>query len=425
MSNQDGLNPGDADIEYIVQRWKENLYLVHYRSSSPSDDEWVSVNEIPPNMVQDFNSLSKKERRIRRLNYKKQRKVPVEDMKLTRKPYSFNYDDMKKKMNKEAEEKSRVSKKIATPEKWKRNNYVKKKIVERGPCKWKCFNIISKEKREHLRQDYRTSHNQAAWLSSCIVIKNINKKRQQRRQINLVKKGIGCDKRKRKRKVQFQYGFNIDGYRTPVCLKALLAILGISSWNIDNLHANYSKGIHGETPRKISGGHNKTAPDMLLKIKKHIDSFPRTKSHYTVTEGERYLSAELSVLKMFNLFLEKYQPQYRKQQVRITRCQHNNEKFSEPIIKKIVNKNVYYEEFNKTGYRFGEIKVDQCNKCVKFKNDLARKQKGSQSYKKVECELNDHLYWADVSYKMQRHDDKLATHIEDIADEHDCIIGDE
>lgn len=54
---------------------------------------------------------------------------------------------------------------------------------------------------------------------------------------------------------------------------------------------------------------NQIPPNIILQIKNHINSFPRCVSHYSRNDNreKRYLSPELSVKKMYRMYLEKYE----------------------------------------------------------------------------------------------------------------------
>lgn len=54
---------------------------------------------------------------------------------------------------------------------------------------------------------------------------------------------------------------------------------------------------------------NQIPPNIILQIKNHINSFPRCVSHYSRNDNreKQYLSPELSVKKMYRMYLEKYE----------------------------------------------------------------------------------------------------------------------
>lgn len=67
------------------------------------------------------------------------------------------------------------------------------------------------------------------------------------------------------------------------------------------------------SPKDIRGKHtnrpSKISDEILFQIKTHIQSFPRLISHYNRHDNneKRFLSPELSISKMYNLYLEKHE----------------------------------------------------------------------------------------------------------------------
>ena len=63
MIENNTLQTDSCDIEYIIQHWKNKLYLVHYRNTDISDNEWLTDGDIDQELLKSFNKLSTKEKK--------------------------------------------------------------------------------------------------------------------------------------------------------------------------------------------------------------------------------------------------------------------------------------------------------------------------------------------------------------------------
>ena len=100
---------------------------------------------------------------------------------------------------------------------------------------------------------------------------------------------------------------NNGGVSIRVCKTAFLRIHGISN---GRLSWALSAALKGGTPHQDQRGHhepkNKTDTTRLNIIDAHIESFPQYTSHYSRHDNphRRYLSPELSITKMYELYRE-------------------------------------------------------------------------------------------------------------------------
>ena len=69
---------------------------------------------------------------------------------------------------------------------------------------------------------------------------------------------------------------------------------------------------HTDERGKLTPG-NKTSDDDIAFIKQHIESFPHYQSHYSRCDNlhRKYLSPELSIAKMYELYKEKFREEKR------------------------------------------------------------------------------------------------------------------
>ena len=128
--------------------------------------------------------------------------------------------------------------------------------------------------------------------------------------------------------------------------------------------------VAGKTTNGILGGHdgrgkksssNKTTDEQIAFVKAHIESFPRTESHYCRKETQRqYLDSTLSINKMYTLYGEKCKAEigehYKCVSLAMYRC-------------------IFVEQYN---LGFFHPKKDQCSECAKY-SMMSADQKASNN----------------------------------------------
>ena len=104
------------------------------------------------------------------------------------------------------------------------------------------------------------------------------------------------------------YYINNGERSVRICKKAFLSIHGVSSGRITRILAGQAQ--QGGVPKLDRRGRhpppNKTSENDLAFIRQHIESFPVYESHYSRNDNpnRRYLSPDLSVSKMYQLYQE-------------------------------------------------------------------------------------------------------------------------
>lgn len=103
------------------------------------------------------------------------------------------------------------------------------------------------------------------------------------------------------------------GEENKTCNKVFLSIHEITKSRLERLQKHLPNG-NVTAPTDHRGKHqnrvNKLPDDTNAKIREHILSFPRYKSHYSRKDNHRYyLSPLLSISKLHQLFLEKHEPE--------------------------------------------------------------------------------------------------------------------
>lgn len=96
-----------------------------------------------------------------------------------------------------------------------------------------------------------------------------------------------------------------------ICKKAFCALFGVGKSVVERIVSSLKSNI--PSPIDKRGKHvtrtNKINERILLQIKTHISSFPKSVSHYSRhnNQNKQYLSPELCILKVYNMYLEKYE----------------------------------------------------------------------------------------------------------------------
>ena len=137
---------------------------------------------------------------------------------------------------------------------------------------------------------------QNAYLCGCVQVSEVKRRYM----------GKGSESRRRYSR---QYYVKAGSVSVRVCKVAFLNIFGISNGRLD--HALKAEATAGGSPHSDQRGRhppvNKTLEESISRVKGHIESFPRYKSHYSRTDNpnREFLSPDLSVQVMHCLYQEK------------------------------------------------------------------------------------------------------------------------
>lgn len=189
----------------------------------------------------------------------------------------------------------------------------------------------------------------------------------------------------------FKYFAIKDSERVEVCRNAFISLHAVSNKVVYRLTQILAKGEQPIDMRGKHYNHNKMSNDVLVKVKEHIDSYPKKTSHYSSTVVT-YLDAGLTCTKMHEMLVEKH-----------------------PELKDIIKYEyflTYYKE--NYGYRFGRPQVDVCSMC----EDLNTKIKSStlnENAKRVSvAELMVHKRRASKFYKKIQEVSELCSTRDDV-----------
>lgn len=139
--------------------------------------------------------------------------------------------------------------------------------------------------------------------------------------------------------------------RVDVCRKAFLSLHAISNKALQRLTKIINEGELPVDKRGQHGNQPRISDDTIVKIREHIESYPKKLSHYA-SKTLTYLDAALTVKKMYEMFLQK------------------NPDLQNKIKYEFFLK-YYKENYN---YKFGRPQVDVCSTCedltVKMRSPL-------------------------------------------------------
>lgn len=181
-------------------------------------------------------------------------------------------------------------------------------------------------------------------------IGNLNLQRQfivRHTKVDQVKQKTSKKEHSRRQKTVFYY-LTKNSEQTLVCKKFFLGTLGISERTVrTSLEKVNDHGI--VVPDKRGGRQSEKvkARDLAIHtaIQNHIDKFPRVESHFCRAKSTReYLHPDLTILKMYSLFLEE--------------IKENDE---------IPSITTYRNIFRSKNLSFHRPKKDQCSLCITYK----------------------------------------------------------
>jgi hypothetical protein len=236
----------------------------------------------------------------------------------------------------------------------------------------------------------------------------------------VVYKGKGLQLRRRRQRAftaEYHLKSPTNNKRSHVCFDAFIAVLGVGAKQVKNLNTYVWTNPHGPiVPDDGRGKHanrpNRLSESVVARIDAHILSFPRSASHYSLKTQKKFLSAELSVCKMYQMYLEKFEPQAAQVVVNDDAEEKegstdDEEKEDDNLPKPEVAYDFYNDRFRKFDLTFGKPVVDSCATCdeLKLKIEAADDEDSAQVQR---IRRRDHLKEADMGYAMRKHDFDLA-----------------
>ncbi|CAG9789604.1 unnamed protein product [Diatraea saccharalis] len=153
----------------------------------------------------------------------------------------------------------------------------------------------------------------------------------------------------KKRSCSHKYYIKLEIKNIQVCRDGFASIHEISKKRVDNVSKEYRDPTVTIPAKSERGKHlnrpNRVSDEWVSKVDSHIRSFPCRESHYSRNKSSRYyLSPELNIKRMYDLYLKKYEPGL------------------EAPAKPKVSFDFYYRYFKQNfKYSFGSPRSDTCN----------------------------------------------------------------
>lgn len=328
---------------------------------SINDPDYGNPNS--PIEVSDFENMSEYERLCGTVQNKKN---------LNNTTYNVEYNDDEVRIIEASDEEDaqviRGKTKTKNTEKWKRNIcknakasgeehislrgklVLSRKIGSDCKCKNKCFVKVSDEEKNIIINIFNKIGNkekQDTYIAGLIKLNSIARRRPKD---NSKPKSCSCI-----------YFMRIKEVEKRVCKKSFCSFLGIGKNRVQRIVKSLQK--NEPSPLDNRGKHvnrgNKINEQIVFQIQTHIESFPARESHYSRIKNDsmRYLSPDLNVMKMYELYLIKYEND------KWNQMQENNN------IKPIVSYD-FYRKYFLTNYKlsFGYPRVDTCQTCDRLQN---------------------------------------------------------
>lgn len=156
---------------------------------------------------------------------------------------------------------------------------------------------------------------------------------------------------------------------TPVCKKAFCSIFCVGKSAIDRIVKKIKN--HIPSPTDGRGKHlnrtNKLPVTVHFQINTHINNFPKRKSHYSRSDNSivKYLSPNLSVAKLYRMYLEKYEPNF--WPLYNTANREGREITMKPVVKYSYFANYFASNYN---ISFAYPRSDTCQTCDQLQKSI-------------------------------------------------------
>jgi hypothetical protein len=201
------------------------------------------------------------------------------------------------------------------------------------------------------------------------------------------------------------------GERTRVCKHACKSIFGVQDTRLRNLARKIVNKDRNLTTDGRGKHGNQVKIDTAIpeQVKAHIAKFPTEASHYCPNSEKRFLDSELSVQKMYFLYLEDYEPAVHATMFQASESSEEAKEGDEhadckPACTYQRYLAIFNEHFN---LQFGKISVDTCGLCDRLQSPIKSAAPGDER-KELEQQHQQHLSQADMSYKMRTRDQEMS-----------------
>lgn len=253
-------------------------------------------------------------------------------------------------------------------------------------CNKRCFLNVSDEVKINLLSAFNSIGDkckQDTYLGGLIRINPI----QRHRSRDGSRPNITCS---------MQYEVRFDGNVISVCKKAFCSIFGVSKTAVDRIIKKIKNNIPSPTDER--GKHqnrvNKLPDNINFQINTHINSFPKRQSHYSRSDNSntRYLSPDLSVAKLYRMYLKKYESDF--WAIHNTAQNEGREITIKPKVKYAYYANYFASNFN---ISFAYPRSDTCQTCDQLHKSI-QNETNAKEKESLNLEKELHLRKAQVFY---------------------------
>ena len=197
-----------------------------------------------------------------------------------------------------------------------------------------------------------------------------------------------------------------NGSRPRVCKHFFKWVFGVQDTRLRNIcKAKISNGDVAADARGKHGKQKRTSPDIEKRIDDHLKSFPTEGSHYTLNSTQKFLDSELTVHRMWRLYLKKHEPCIYQSMFKAASDDDKPEEEDEEL-KPVVTYQRYLDHFNRSGLQIAALASDTCSSCDKAKLGIEAAE--GEEKVRLEAEHKAHLQLADKSYALRTRDQTRA-----------------
>ena len=199
---------------------------------------------------------------------------------------------------------------------------------------------------------------------------------------------------------------NQKGVDVTVSQKAFIWIHGFGKRRHEVLRKKFLAGSLLPEPDQHDNRSQKVSNELYQNVYDHITSFPSRPSHYSrhKNSSRLYLSPELSIERMYEMFLAENNPEYLEYIRKKKEALLNHERGVEIIeVKPIVTKHYYNDVFvSKFNLHFGYPRSDTCDTCDQLQILIKLDESLPTEKERLQKQLDTHLDSAEKGYDSLR-----------------------